>query len=233
MASDGASPNAEEVCHGDAFEELPSLADDFAHAAIVDYPWEFDVENFNGRYNDSSLYRTESLEKLSVVLGNLESALVSGSWVFLFADDKIVDGVRRLVSDSGLVRRQTAVWNRKSYSMGYYHRVQHYPIVTATVGKTDKMLTDRGTVYEAVKTQGGVSLGTDEQTQKPPQLYRDILAPPVLRDGERLLEPFAGTAPGYRVCHSRGLDYWGCEIDADKVQTARERAEQQTWDGYP
>lgn len=197
------SEGPDAIVHGDVFEQLESLPDDYAHAAVVDYPWEFDSENGAGRYDGGNLYQTESLGKLTGVLDEMDRALVPGSWVFLFADDEIVDEVRALVTDSPLVRRQTAVWNRKSYSMGYYHRVQHYPIVTATVGDTDKKLTDRGTVYEAKKVQGAISVGTDEQTQKPVPLYRDLLAPPVLRDGERLLEPFAERLPA-TVCASRG-----------------------------
>ncbi|WP_276252785.1 hypothetical protein [Halomontanus rarus] len=152
------------------------------------------------------------------MLAELSRILIDGSWLFAFADDEIQLDVHGLIEDSDFKRRQTCVWDFEQLSMGAYHRIAHYPILTATVGDTDRQLRSRGTVYRALRSTGAISVGHERPTSKPIDLYRQMLEPPVLEQGERLLEPFAGTAPGLSVCQERNLRYWGVDIDAEIVE---------------
>lgn len=200
---------------GDVFELLPDLDDDSAHCAVVDFPWDFDHENGAGLY--AEFYETEPIDRFENLLEELSRVLVDGAWLFAFADDVISPDVRSRIERSRFERRQTCVWDFECMSMGAYHRVAHYPILTATNGETDRYVRDRGTIYRAQRATGAVGIGHERSTAKPVSLYRDILMPPVLREGERLLEPFAGTAPGLAVCHERDLRYWGADTDAEIV----------------
>lgn len=238
MASDGdAEPNAG-VYHGDVFEELPDLPDDYAHAAVVDYPWQFEIQNGSGRYEfrnaprgaeegcrdqygEEVMFQMADDERFGEVLDELARVLVDGAWLFCMADDRFQDVVRQSIRDSPLTFRRNWAWTPKSMGMGYYGRVEHYPIPTATNGETERYVQDRGTLIEV---PGGREV--DYPTGKPAELYRDLLADPVLVDGERLLEPFCGSGPGAAVAASRGLDYWGCDVDVDAVERTRDRLKQ-------
>lgn len=220
------------VLHADAFDGLEGLDSDAGHAAVVDYPWQFSAQNGTGRFgNDGSrgfdAYQTESHDRLAAVLESLADVLVDGAWVFVFADDETVPEFRQHLEESPLTYRRTAVWDREKFGMGYYHRVQHYPILTATNGETDRYIQDRGTVYRAARNDFTAVHNDDAYpTSKPVKLYREMLAPPVLHAGERLLEPFCGTAPGASVAAERDLEYWGVDTNTDAVRRARETLEQ-------
>lgn len=80
---------------GDAFDKLPELDDNSAHAGVVDYPWEFASDDGTGYFGNSgtpnrefNAFATEDVEKVVGVLNELSRVLVPGSWVFVFADDE-------------------------------------------------------------------------------------------------------------------------------------------------
>lgn len=227
----------------DVFEWLPTLDDDTAHAAVVDYPWEFDAQNGTGRFNsdgertvDELAYDTTDHDRITDVFEAVESAVVDGGWVFIMCDDDTQREFEDAVDDvDGLHRRRTLIWDREHFAMGYYFRVQHYPIVTATVGDTERYVQDRGTVIRARKTSGGcgdVDYRFQEYpTSKPPSLYEQLLAEPVLTDGETLLEPFCGSSPGAAVAAKRGIGYIGVDANPEAVSIADERLSQTAADG--
>jgi len=236
------------LTHADAFEALRELADDHAHAAVIDYPWEFNYQNGTGRYGydhdadaeaetddgyygpmgDADMFEMEPDERFTELVGLLADKLVSGAWVFALADDRFQDTVRTAFKehDEWVFRRNWA-WTPESMGMGYYGRIDHYPIPTATLGETDRKVTDRPTL---LRVPGGRE--PDYPTGKPVDLYRKLLADPVLRDGERLLEPFCGTAPGYQVAAERELRYWGCDVDLDAIGKAEQHASQERIGAY-
>lgn len=225
----------EQVRHGNAFAHLPALPDDFAHAAVIDYPWEFEVENGTGRFDfqrptdeedageslesirEDVLFEMEDDEAVITLLRELTRVLVDGAWVIFFADDRFQDVVRDAMRTvDGMVFRRNWGWTPERMGMGYYGRIDHYPLPVGTVGETTRYVTDRPTLFRIPDGRQ-----TDYPTGKPVDLYRELLEPPVILDDERLLEPFCGSAPGAAVSAERGLSYWGCDIDVEAVEAAR------------
>jgi len=234
------------VIHGDAFDALADVDVDSAHAAVVDYPWEFSIQNGTGRFEyrrlpgqgdgecDRDIERADAMfsmeadERFTELLDLLADALVSGAWCIAFADDRFQEVVRSAFRDHDRwTFRRNWAWTPESMGMGYYGRIDHYPIPTATLGETDRKVTDRPTL---LRVPGGRE--PDYPTGKPVDLYRKLLADPVLRDGERLLEPFCGTAPGYQVAAERELRYWGCDVDLDAIGKAEQHASQERIGAY-
>lgn len=221
------------VIRADVFGELPELDTDSAHAAVVDYPWQFRPEDGTGYFGnedngwaDFDQFQTEDTDGLAVVLYELDRVLVGGSWVFVFADDDMLPDFRETVEQSPLERRRTLIWDRCTIGIGQYFRSRHMFIVAATVGKTDRYVRDRPTVLEATR-QDGFLREHDYPTGKPPGLYRKLLAPPVLEAGETLLEPFCGGAPGAQIAAERDLGYWGVDVNPEATKRANAAFEQQ------
>lgn len=215
----------------DAFAALREAEADTYHASIVDFPWEFDTDNGTDRFGhdqstgESDLYETVTNEDMAEVLAEVARVVVDGGWVFLFADDEVYPLFREAVTaEESLERRQTVFWDSVSMGMGYYHRVQAYPLVTATVGETERYVQGRPNIYEA--KQNGSS--AEYHTQKPVDLYRQMCEPPVLAEGEHLLEPFCGTAPGKAVALERECKYTGWDVSEEALEIARERSGQST-----
>lgn len=230
---------SEVVYHGDAFELLGELVEDSAHAAVIDYPWEFSAQNGTGRFEyrrnagrtrgegvrdlstDDAMFDMESDGRIAELLDGLSRVLVDGAWAFFMADDRFQDTVRAAIRESSFTLRRNWAWTPEKMGMGYYGRVNHYPIPVATNGETERYIQDRGTLFS-------VPNGRDVEypTGKPVGLYRALLAAPAIEDGERLLEPFCGSGPGAAVAAERGLGYWGCDVDVDAVELARKRLAQ-------
>lgn len=216
-----------ELAEGDAFGSLRELPEDYGSAAVVDYPWQFDTDNNTNRFSqgdasdgESAIYYMEPHSRVSELCELLTHAVEPGGWCFFFGDDEIYPELRSIVEGcEGLTRRQTVFWDRVHFGMGYYHRVQVYPIVAATVGDTERYVQGRGTLYEA-EMHGS---SADYHTEKPAELYEQLLAEPVLQEGERVLEPFAGTAPGARAADALGMDAWSCEQSDGARVLAREK----------
>lgn len=225
MNSDSPPPD---TIHGDVFEELTDLAADSAHAAVVDFPWEFDAENGSERYSydhdegsvENALFAMEGDNRLPELLDELARVLVDGAWIVFMADDEFQDPVRDALRKSAFTFRRNWAWTPESMGMGYYGRVDHYPMPVATLGDTDRYVSDRSTLF---RVPGGRQ--TEYPTGKPVDLYRQLLRPPVIEDGERLLEPFCGSGPGAAVAAERGLGYWGCDVSESAIEAARERLE--------
>jgi hypothetical protein len=160
VATDGGQSTSgtnQSVVHADAFEALGDLPDDHAHAAVVDYPWEFDYENGTNRMGydrkehaedgETPMFEMAEDEVLSVLLAELERVLVDGAWLFCFADDRFQDVVRDSLRDADqFVFRRNWAWTPNRMGMGYYGRVSHYPIPAATNGETERYVQDRGTL---------------------------------------------------------------------------------------
>jgi hypothetical protein len=228
MSEQSTNGTERSAIRGDVFDELPELSDDSAHAAVVDFPWKFDAENGTDRFGDHDKpgFETAPHEQLAGVLHQLQRILVDGAWVFVFADDIVYPEFRDIVGTSALQRRPTLVWDRCTIGMGAYFRSRHTLIIPATVGETTRRVRDRPTVLEATR-QDGALREHDYPTGKPPALYRKMLAPPVLEDGERLLEPFCGGAPGAAIAAERDLGYWGVDTNPEAIERARSFFEQQ------
>jgi site-specific DNA-methyltransferase (adenine-specific) len=226
------------VIKADAFDALEKLPRDHGHAAVVDYPWEFQMQNGAGRFEyrreprhkgdgnarnidgEEAMFKMEDDDRFGELLAELARVLVDGAWLICFADDRFQDVVRDAIRDSEFTFRRNWAWTPESMGMGYYGRVDHYPIPVATLGDTDRYVSGRSTLF---RVPGGRQ--TEYSTGKPVELYRQLLRPPVVEDGERLLEPFCGGGPGAAVASERGLSYWGADVDVDAVEMARDRLE--------
>lgn len=223
-----------ELIEGDAFELLRNLPQSSAHCAVIDFPWNYDMRNGAGRFefraraddtrenireSDEHMYRMEKDERFPEALDLVTDVLVDGAWVICFADDRFQDIVRQsMKADADLIFRRNWAWTPKQWGMGYYGRINHYPIPVATVGETDRLVRDRPTLFEVESGRQ-----TDYSTGKPIELYQKLLEPPVVHDGERLLEPFCGSAPGAYVARERGLQYWGCDVNRNAFANRKQR----------
>jgi len=211
------------VEQGDVFKRLADLPENYADVAIVDYPWQFDAENNTGRYNGGEMFEMEADDRVRPLLDELERVLTSGSWLLFFADDRFVDVVRQELRSSDFTFRRNWAYTTDQFGMGYYGRVNHWPIPVATLGETDRHVTDRGTLYRQKSRPD-----CDYLTAKPVGLYRDLLTSPVLQKGDRLLEPFCGSGPGAAVAAERDVGYWGCDVNPDAVDRTKARLQQTT-----
>jgi DNA modification methylase len=215
------------IQQGDAFKLLPQLKGDTASAAVVDYPWSFVNEERPGRAsheNDEDWDMADNADIYSV-LEHIARIVNSGGYVFIFADDDVLPQFRK-AAERHLTYRKTLIWDTERIGNGHYFRSRHSYIICATVGETERYVTSTPTVLQAPAPQREPGETTEYPTEKPARLYRKFLDP-VLKEGEKIIEPFCGSAPALEVANSIGCDYWGCDVSDSAIQRANRRAGQQ------
>ncbi|GGL57828.1 DNA methyltransferase [Halocalculus aciditolerans] len=210
----------------DAFEAVRGLKADSAQAAVVDYPWTFANETRPGAAEKSRPddWQMVSNDRLPAFLEALRPALEPGSWVFVFADDDVLPAFRRAVEEA-FTFRKTLIWDCERIGLGHYYRSEHGYLVGGTVGETDRYAQSTGTVFEAVEPARQPGRADTYPTEKPASLLRDVLEP-VLSPGERVLEPFCGSAPTLEAARDLGLHYWGVDVSEAAIERARRRGGQ-------
>jgi hypothetical protein len=223
------------LVNADVMAYLADVDADMFDCAVVDYPWDFQIKTGSGesefrnaaraassgcrnRESEDVMFEMLSDDAFPALLAELHRVVGDGGWLLFFADDRFQDTVREAIRQSdGLILRRNWVWTANQMGMGYYGRVSHYPIVTATNAETDRYVTDRRTVFQ------GYDRPDYYDTAKDPALYAELLKPPVLPTGGRLFEPFCGSAPGHRVAQARNTDYIGVDADEQALTVAVEQ----------
>jgi DNA modification methylase len=219
------------LCRADAFDAVDELQAESAQAAVVDFPWTFSNQDRAGAANNENPEDWQMVEndRFPDFLESLRPALVDGAWIFVFADDDVLPAFREAVEDSFSFRK-TLIWDTERMGLGYYYRSQHGYVLAATVGETDRHPTATSTVFSSPAPQREPGSSDAYPTEKPAGLLEEILRP-VVEPGERVLEPFCGSAPTLEAARTLNLQYWGADVSTDALQRARKRDEQTTLTG--
>jgi len=219
------------VLQADAFDALEQLEPESAHAAVLDYPWTFSNQDRAGAANNDQPEDWEMADndRFPEALASVVEVLVDGAWLFVFADDDVLPQFREAVDDAATYRK-TLIWDTKRIGMGHYFRSRHGYIIAATKGDTQRHVNDVPTVLEAPAPQRQPGNPDTYPTEKPASLVEEFLAP-VTERGERVVEPFCGSAPALEAAKSLGLSYWGADISEDALRRARRRGGQSTLGG--
>lgn len=214
-----------ELLQGNAFDALKALPRDYGHVAILDYPWTMKNTKRAGKRQTTHPEDWDFVpnERITEVLQPLADSVVNGGWVFVFADDTVYPQFRDAVDEvDALTFRKTLQWNTERLGMGLYYRTSHLPIIAATVGDTKRYVRSTGTVFKAPAIARQPGRADTYPSEKPAELYRQILEP-VTNPDERVLEPFCGSAPGLSAAKSLNLDYWGMDIADAAIRRAKQR----------
>ena len=220
-SDDDAARHGRAIHRADAFDAVDDLAPESAHAAVVDYPWTFSNQDRAGAANNDQPEDWEMVdnERLPAFLESLRPALVEGAWVFVFADDDVLPAFRLAVEDA-FTFRKTLIWDTERMGLGHYYRSQHGYVLAATVGDTDRRVTGTSTVFSSPAPQREPGTSDTYPTEKPARLVEEFLRP-VTEAGERVLEPFCGSAPALEAARTLNLRYWGVDVSKDALRRAR------------
>lgn len=83
---------------------------------------------------------------------------------------------------------------------------------------------NRNAVYFEANSQGSSTNIRFHPTQKPVELYKDLLQE-FAKPGYKILDTHAGSASSLVACYDMGFDAWGYEIDAGYYAKAKARLE--------
>lgn len=84
---------------------------------------------------------------------------------------------------------------------------------------------NRNAVYLEANSQGTAANVRFHPTQKPVELYKDLLYQ-FAKPGYKILDTHAGSASSLVACYDMGFDAWGYEIDETYYTKAKARLEE-------
>ena len=139
--------------------------------------------------------------------------------VHMFTDWKMWPHIFDATEASGLTVRTMVVWKKESPGMGMKWRGQH-ELVLYGARETPSAQPNRGNVIECRRSKNEL-----HPTQKPVELMEELVR---MADGERVVDPFAGSGTTLVACEKLGRRCFAVELDPAYCDVIVERWESLT-----
>lgn len=199
--------NGRNVAHADALEWLPTFGDACARAVIFDPPYAVGTP-VRGREDGAAGSVFGPLSFMSRTLREVTRVLVPGGVCLIFADWRRMPDLAYIASTVGLRPATQVAWVRNRPGTGGILRASWDPILVVARGVPDAI--DRAAIRNVVAADYPTK--RVHPYEKPPAVYSHILAR-VVRPGDLVLDPFAGSGSSRVAAEALGARWLGCDID--------------------
>ncbi|WP_248896101.1 DNA-methyltransferase [Haloplanus halobius] len=199
-----------------------NLSSDFK----IEFPDRSDVGYEAGDWDDGSI---QPQDWISEVVPLLKETGV----VIAFYDNRKMGDVISAVRDAGLELRQKAYWHKTNptpqmFGVKWQEAVEELIIATANQGEGHHFQEHLGQRHNVIKASvNGRGTGEDHPTQKPEELIAELIKW-WSKEGDFVVDPFAGTGTTCVAAQQLGRHYLGIEIDEEYVEICRERLQQKS-----
>lgn len=137
---------------------------------------------------------------------------------YMFCDDETSDLVKAEATKAGFKVWKRLVWDKAVIGMGYHYRAQYEFIVFMEKGKRKLNNLGISDVIRAKRVVNGYP------TEKPVEVAK-ILIENSTRAGERVLDPFSGSASTGAGALALGRSFIGIDLSPKAVEVGRARLE--------
>lgn len=195
--------------HADALEWLPQQGERAARLVVFDPPYSIRTPQYRPHKAGS--------EQASSVFGPMSfmwraaraaaDTLIDGGVLMAFCDVQRLPDVGYMLSTTGLRVASVVAWCRNRPGTGAIFRGSWSPIVVASRGSADAI--DSAAVRDWIVAENP---GGEHRHEKPRALYDHVFAR-VLRPGDLVLDPFAGSGSSRAPAEAHGATWRGCDID--------------------
>jgi DNA modification methylase len=212
------------IDHADALDWLADSAPECATLVVFDPPYAVGTP-VRGREDGAAGSVFGPLSFMSRTLSQVARVLRPGGACMVFADWRRMPDLAYVASTTALRPSTCIAWIRKRPGTGGLFRSAWDPILIVARGVPDAV--DRAAIRNVIETEETV-VEADYPTkrvhpyEKPPQVFRHVMER-ICRQGDLVLDPFAGSGVSGRVAEELGLQWRGCDIDP-AFATAREAA---------
>jgi DNA modification methylase len=207
--------------HADALEWLTAREPGAAQAIIFDPPYAVGTP-VRGREDGAAGSVFGPLAFMSRTLTLCARALKPGGIVAIFVDWRRLPDLGYVASTCGLRPAACISWVRKRPGTGGLFRSAWDPILIVARGVPEAV--DRAAIRNVVETEDDV-VEADYPTKrshpygKPPKVFTHILSR-ACRQGDLVLDPFAGSGASREAALALGLSWQGCDVDPAFAESA-------------
>lgn len=199
--------NVDGVVWNDALLWLPTLPDECAKAVIFDPPYAVGTP-VRGREDGAAGSVFGPLSFMARTLRECHRILVPGGIVAMFADWRRMPDLLYVASTVGLRPATEVAWVRTRPGTGGLFRSSWDPIAIVARGVPDAI--DRAAIRNVV--EANYPSRRTHPYEKPVAVYSHILGR-VVRGGDLVVDPFAGSSNSRQAAEELGAAWKGCDID--------------------
>lgn len=202
------------IDHADALDWLAEQPSGEATFVVFDPPYAVGSP-VRGREDGAAGSVFGPLSFMSQTLKLSATVLRPGGVVAIFCDWRRMADLGYIASTVGLRPATCVAWTRKRPGTGGLFRAAWDPILIVSRGTPDAI--DRAAIRNVIEAD--YTTKRVHPYEKPAAVF-DHLYSRICREGDIVLDPFAGSGVSGRVALERGLIWRGCDIDADFASAA-------------
>jgi len=195
----------------DALSWLPGIESESVRAVIFDPPYAVGTP-VRGREDGAAGSVFGPLSFMARTLRECRRVLVPGGIVAIFADWRRMPDLLYVASTVGLRPATQIAWVRTRPGTGGLLRSSWDPIAIVARGVPDAI--DRAAIRNVV--EANYATKRQHPYEKPVEVYSHFLAR-VVRRGDVVVDPFAGSSNSRVAAEVLGAKWFGCDIDPDYV----------------
>jgi site-specific DNA-methyltransferase (adenine-specific) len=195
--------------HADALTWLARQEPASARVIILDPPYSR-YSPMRGREDGAAGNVSAPFSFLHRILGQCSRVILPRGIVICFGDWKLLPDLEYMCSVTGLREQQHLAWLRSRPGGGGLFRGACDPVLIASRTSPDRV--DKAALKNWFLAD--YEIPREHPYSKPVPLFEYIFHR-ILRDGDTVLDPFAGSAPSRTACENLNLNLkWsGCDID--------------------
>ncbi len=191
----------------DALLWLPTIESGTVRAAIFDPPYAVGTP-VRGREDGAAGSVFSPLSFMTRSLREVARTLMPGGIALIFADWRRLPDLAYVCSTVGLRPSTQVAWVRNRPGTGGLLRSAWDPILVVARGVPDAI--DRAAIKNVVVAD--YESKRAHPYGKPPEVYKHILSR-VVRPGDLVIDPFAGSGSSRTAAEELGAAWRGCDID--------------------
>lgn len=195
------------IDHADALDWLADRQGRGATLVVFDPPYAVGTP-VRGREDGAAGSVFGPMSFMSRALTLACGALRPGGVAMLFADWRRMPDLAYIATTVGLRASTQIAWTRKRPGTGGLFRSAWDPILMCSRGVPDAI--DRAAIRNVIEADYPTK--RRHPYEKPAEVFRHVF-PRIVRPGELVLDPFAGSGVSGRVAAEMGLRWEGCDID--------------------
>lgn len=208
----------------DCLEFMKQVPDKYFDLVLTDPPYGMDFQcNFRDEKNKhKKIANDNNTDWLPDLCSSIKRIAKDDAHIYMFCSWHKVDEFKIELQNAGLKIKNILIWNKGGGGLGdlegdYMPQYEMCIFINngkPLIGKRD------GNVINASKD----GVNNFHPTQKPVDLISYLLRKSA-SNGDKVFDPFMGSGTTAVACKSLGIDFVGCELEADYVAIANKRLE--------
>lgn len=209
------------IIHGDCLEIMKQVPDKYFGLVLTDPPFGISFQSNQRNKKHKAIANDDNLEWLPDFIKELDRTTKNDAHIYMFCSHHFVEVFKAELQKYRNVKN-ILIWEKNNNGMGDLEGdyAPKYEMILFCSNGERKLNDGRDpNIIKASRTQNEL-----HPTQKPTDLM-EFLIKKSLRDGDVVFDPFMGSGTTAVACQSLGLDWCGCELEADYVAIANKRLE--------